>query len=263
MPSYYHIRITYPQGVGLPGAGIQFTTKQFYYEINLADTEVIFYSEKYQKGEDIFFDGVTLFNRRIEEFRIFLTNYNYIFSKEYIKDTYNKEGFNFLGQDVTRMFISRTPEPPKEENLINITREGIFFKGQQYDAFKVIRDLLDSATNNITIIDGYIDVNLLDMLESREKIKIKILTHSDRERAIKNAATKFNQQYHNLELRILDDYHDRFVIIDEKDFYHFGYSIKDLGKKSFMFSLIEEPTIIKAFKTQFSGDWAKAKQIQI
>jgi hypothetical protein len=263
MSSYYHIRIKYLIGEDSQFGGVKVHATTFYYEINLADTEVVKISDQYQKGEDIFFDGITLFNRRIEEIKIFSTTYSYfILSKKYIKTTF-KEGYDFSGQEVTRMFITRPPDHPKDENPLTITREGIFFKGQQYDSFKKIRDLLDSAESSIIVIDGYVDESILDILESRETVKIKILTHSDREKIIKTAGTKFNEQYHNLEIKILDDYHDRFVIIDDKDFYHFGASIKDLGKRSFMFSLIEEPKIINAFRAQFNEDWSKATEVKL
>ena len=262
MSSYYHIRIKYPTGEDYPWAGVKVHITTFYYEINLADTEVVKYSDQYQKGEDIFFDDRTLFNRRIEGIKIFSTTNIFNSSKKYIETTY-KEGYDFGGHEVTRTFITRPPDRPKDENPLTITREGIFFKGQQYDAFKQIRDILDTAKSSITIIDGYVNDSTLDLLESKGKIEIKILTFLNSEKEIKMAGTKFNQQYHNLKINLSDDYHDRFVIIDDKDFYHFGHTFKDLGSKGCMFSLIEEPKIISAFRTQFKEDWLKAKEVKL
>jgi hypothetical protein len=257
----YHIRIGYPIGEDSKFGGVKVHITTFYYEINLADTEVGKISDQYQKGEDIFFDGKALFNRRIEEIKIFSTPYICNLSKDFIKTTY-KEGYDF-GKEVTRMFITRPPDHPKDENPLTITREGIFFKGQQYDAFKQIRDILNSAKSSITIIDGYVDDIILNMLESKEKVKIKILTYPEREKSIKTAGTKFNEQYHNLEIRLSRDFHDRFVIIDDKDFYHFGASIKNLGERSFMFSLIEEPKIVEDLRTQLNEDWSKATEVKV
>jgi hypothetical protein len=263
MSPYYHIRIKYPISGDIQyGGGAKAHITTFYYEINLSDTEVIMISGQRQRGEDMFFDGIILFNKRIDEIKIFSTSFSYIFSKDYIKNTY-REGYDFGGNEVTRMFITRPPDTPKDENPITLNREGIFFKGQQYDAFKQIRDILDTAESSITIIDGYVNNSTLDLLESKEKIKIKILTFPKSVKEIKTAGTKFNAQYHNLQIKLSDGYHDRFVIIDDKDFYHFGHTFKDLGSKGCMFSLIEEPKIIEVFRTQFNEDWSKATEVKL
>lgn len=262
MSTYYHIRIKYSADEDSKYEGVKVHITNFYYEINLADIEVVKISTLYQKGEDIFFDGKTLFNRRIEEIKIFSTTYSYILLQNCVKTT-NKEGYDFLGPEVTRMFITRPPDIPKDENPLTITREGIFFKGQQYDAFKQIKNILDTAESSITIIDGYVNDGTLDLLISKEKIEIKILTFPKSEREIKTAGTKFNEQYHNLEIKLSEDYHDRFAIIDDKDFYHFGHTFKDLGSKGCMFSLIKEPKIIEALRTQLKEDWSKAKEVKL
>jgi hypothetical protein len=46
-------------------------------------------------------------------------------------------------------------------------------------------------------------------------------------------------------------------MIDGEDLYHFGASIKDAGKRAFMFSLIEEPFVIATIKEQFLGAWKR------
>lgn len=76
---------------------------------------------------------------------------------------------------------------------------------------------------------------------------------------LKTKAAEFNKQYGGLYIRTSKEFHDRFVIIDNTDFYHFGASIKDLGNKGFMFSRIEEPEIIKNLSSKLSQEWEKAK----
>ena len=65
----------------------------------------------------------------------------------------------------------------------------------------------------------------------------------------------FNRQFGNLEIRESREFHDRFVVIDDKAFYHFGHSIKDLGDRGCMFSRIEEQVVIDAFREKWSQVW--------
>ena len=44
---------------------------------------------------------------------------------------------------------------------------------------------------------------------------------------------KYNSQYPPIKIEIFKKSHDRFLIIDKKEVYHFGASLKDLGKKWF------------------------------
>ena len=55
---------------------------------------------------------------------------------------------------------------------------------------------------------------------------------------------KYKMQYKNVELIINNTFHDRFIIIDKKTLYHCGASFKDLGKKCFEISRIEDNDIL-------------------
>ncbi|HEY3162531.1 MAG TPA: hypothetical protein VGJ78_26415 [Vicinamibacterales bacterium] len=65
-----------------------------------------------------------------------------------------------------------------------------------------------------------------------------------------------------MSVRLSNVFHDRFLIVDRTDYYHFGASIKDLGKRGFMFSKIEEPAIISALSAQTSSVWQLRAQFQ-
>ncbi len=65
----------------------------------------------------------------------------------------------------------------------------------------------------------------------------------------------FNSQFGGLEIRISEEFHDRFIIIDEHIFYTMGASVKDAGKKTFMFAKISENFIIKTVKQKFAEEW--------
>lgn len=116
--------------------------------------------------------------------------------------------------------------------------EGVFFDGQIFDAYKFVIDLIKSATTSIVLIDNYCDESVLLMLSKRSKdVKAAIFTSKISEQ-FKLDLVKFNQQYEAIEINQYTKAHDRFLIIDQKDVYHIGASLKDLGKKWFAFSKI-------------------------
>ena len=251
--TYYHIRVKYKSGADF----------FFSYEINFADTSVAEISSKYERGEDLFFDGRVISNRRIAEIKVFETEDLIKKTSDYLKSMY-PGGYTFGGaREVTRFFIFSPPRLTIEEvPPLTVTREGVFFKGQQYDAYKRIRDILIKADESIVIIDGYVDESVLDMLESKnEGVEVKILTYPKSGRAIRAASDRFNRQYGNLQIRTSRDFHDRFVITDDRDIYHFGHSIKNLGDRGCMFSHIEEPMVIDLIRNEITRVWESARVI--
>ena len=127
-------------------------------------------------------------------------------------------------------------------------RQGVFYKGQIYDAFKLIRDIIHSADTSIIIIDNYADDSVLDMLtEKNSGVAVTIVSNKP-SRISKLAINKFNAQYPALDLLKSEDFHDRFIIIDDKKLYHIGASLKDAGKKCFALSLIEDEEYLKKTK---------------
>jgi hypothetical protein len=116
--------------------------------------------------------------------------------------------------------------------------EGIFFDGQIFDAYKFVVDLIKSAATSIVLVDNYCDDSVLLMLSKRSKnVKAEIYT-SKISKQLKLDLDKFNQQYEEIKINLYKKSHDRFLIIDQKDVYHIGASLKDLGKKWFAFSKI-------------------------
>jgi sugar-specific transcriptional regulator TrmB len=116
--------------------------------------------------------------------------------------------------------------------------QGIFFNGEIFDSYKFVVDLLKSAKKNIVLIDNYIDESILTLFTKiNKKIKVKIYTSINNK--IKLDVSKYNLQYNNIELIDFKKSHDRFLIIDNKEIYHIGASLKDLGKKWFAFSKID------------------------
>lgn len=115
-------------------------------------------------------------------------------------------------------------------------KQGIFYDGQVYDAYIFVSDLIKSANESIILIDNYVDDTVLTLLSKREaKVKATIYTKNITKQ-IELDLQKYNAQYPNIELKKFDSSHDRFLIIDAKEVYHIGASLKDLGKKWFAFS---------------------------
>lgn len=126
-----------------------------------------------------------------------------------------------------------------------IESQRIFFDGQIYDAYNLIIEIIKMAENKITIIDNYVDDSILEML-SKKKDNVEVVILTSNKSNIKNIdIQKFNKQYPTLKLAKTDRFHDRFIILDEKEMYHLGASIKDLGKKCFGINKIESGTIIE------------------
>ena len=117
-------------------------------------------------------------------------------------------------------------------------KQGIFYDGEVFDAYVFINDLLKLATNEIILIDNYIDETVFTLFSKYSNIKIKIYTKTI-SKQLKLDFQKYETQYKNIELFEFKNSHDRFLIIDKKEVYHLGASLKDLGKKWFAFSKFE------------------------
>ena len=135
-------------------------------------------------------------------------------------------------------------ELQNEENI----EQKIFFEGQIYDAYSLIIDIIKSANKKILIIDNYIDDSILKMLAKKNKeVEVVILT-SNKSNIQNLDVKKFNREYPRLKVAKTDKFHDRFIIIDNKELYHCGASIKDLGKKCFAITKIENREMVELIK---------------
>jgi hypothetical protein len=117
-------------------------------------------------------------------------------------------------------------------------RQGIFFDGQVFDAYTFVANIVKQAKQSIIVIDNYIDESVLLMLSKRSK-NVNATIYTQPGKQLDLDSKKHNQQYDKIEIKPLSKSHDRFIIIDEEGVYHFGASLKDLGKKWFAFSKME------------------------
>ncbi len=129
--------------------------------------------------------------------------------------------------------------------------QGIFFDGQIFDAYVFVCDLIKSAKKEIILIDNYIDESVLQLLTKRnKKVSVTIFTPKIT-KVLQQDITKHNAQHEKIKISTFAKSHDRFLIIDEQ-VYHFGASLKDLGKKWFAFSKmqISKETITKQLRVE-------------
>ncbi len=121
--------------------------------------------------------------------------------------------------------------------------QGIFFNGQVFDAYAFVSDLIRTAKKNIVLIDNYIDDTVLTHFTKRkEGVTLSIYTKNI-SKQLQLDVKKHNVQYPPVTVHRFKEAHDRFLIIDNEDVYHFGASLKDLGKKWFAFSKMDKNSI--------------------
>jgi len=121
--------------------------------------------------------------------------------------------------------------------------KGIFFDGQIFDAHKFFSDIIRTANISIILIDNYIDDSVLTLFGKRkENVKVTIFT-KEISKQLSMDLKKYNSQYPSIEVKEFKRSHDRFMIIDNREVYHFGASLKDLGKKWFAFSKFDKEAL--------------------
>lgn len=122
-----------------------------------------------------------------------------------------------------------------EDKSIKPNQE-VFFNGQIFDAYSFVSDLVRTAKKSIILIDNYVDDTVLTHFTKRKKRVMFTIFTQKISKQLELDVKKHNEQYPPIEIKIFKEAHDRFLIIDEKDVYHFGASLKDLGKKWFAVS---------------------------
>jgi hypothetical protein len=149
-------------------------------------------------------------------------------------------------QRLDTLEIKQLDTDKKIDNVLNAIeskeiqpKQGVFFDGQIFDAYKFVADLIRTAQESIILIDNYVDDSVLTILTKRRKnVRVTIFTKSISKQLALDVK-KYNEQYPPIEIKEFKNSHDRFIIIDNTTIYHFGASLKDLGKKWFAFSKMD------------------------
>jgi len=181
-------------------------------------------------------DGIISVGYRIKShaatlFRIWATRIlkDYILKGHAINQRFERIEHRVTETEKKIDFFVKTSLPPVE---------GIFFDGQTFDAYIFVSDLIKSAKKSITLIDNYVDESVLLLLSKRKKNVSATIYTSQILPQLQLDLQKHNAQYPSVIINTFNRSHDRFLFIDD-DVYHFGASLKDLGKKWFAFSKME------------------------
>jgi phage regulator Rha-like protein len=137
--------------------------------------------------------------------------------------------------------------------------QGVFYDGQLWDARALVLKLIGSAKRSIILIDNWATTETLDIFTKKRKgVKLTIFTseHYDKKHVphhkISDAdIATFNAQYPHFAVRYNESFHDRFLIVDDKELYLIGASLKDLGRKCFGFTKMDAGEIERIKKVAF------------
>ena len=137
-----------------------------------------------------------------------------------------------------------------DNRLVQIESENSYFsktiviyEGNTFDALAIMSDLMSKAKNNIVLIDPYTDTKTLNVLKNKGNTVSLLLFTSDRTKLSQLDIDSFNDNYGGLTIVINNDYHDRYLVIDDFIFYHLGSSINYLGNKFAQIDKIEDEDI--------------------
>ena len=162
------------------------------------------------------------------------------------------------GYAVNERFARLEQKVLKHEEQINLVLQtalppiqGVFYDGQLWDARALVLKLIQTAKRSIILIDNWATPETLDLLAKKGKgVKVTVFTseHYDKKHVPHHKISPadiatFNAQYPKLAVRCNEAFHDRFLIIDDKDVYLIGASLKDLGRKCFAFMKLDSGEI--------------------
>ena len=153
-------------------------------------------------------------------------------------------------------------------NAGDVPSQGVFYDGQLWDARALVLKLVAGAKRSLILIDNWATPEVLDLfVKKRKGVKVTVFTseHYDKKHVphhkISDAdVATFNAQYPKLAVRYNESFHDRFLIIDDKELYLIGASLKDLGRKCFAFTKLDAGEIRRIKKEVFGAAKVKGKQ---
>jgi prophage antirepressor-like protein len=189
------------------------------------------YNVEYYNLDMIISVGYRVNSKEATKFRQWATS----ILKEYIFN-----GYAINREKITQQRLSKLEDDVNiikkhiKNNALEV-KQGIFFDGETFDAYEFISNLIKKAQKSIKLIDNYIDEIVLTLFSKNQKISVTIYTKNF-SKQLKLDLKKYNSQYKQIKIKKFDNSHDRFLIIDDNEIYHFGASLKDLGKKWFAFS---------------------------
>lgn len=194
---------------------------------------------KYYNLDAILSVGYRVNSKRGTQFRIWANRV----LKEYLLKGYAINNRMNRIEDHVEKLSKKVNQIDLQINTHLIPTQGVFFDGQVFDAYELASKIIRSAKKKIVLIDNYINENTLTHLSKKSKgVKVYLLTRNI-SKQLQLDLQKANEQYGNFEAKTFTQSHDRFLIIDQKEVYHLGASLKDLGRKWFAFSKMDKSSV--------------------
>jgi hypothetical protein len=194
---------------------------------------------KYYNIDAVLSVGYRVNSVRATQFRIWATR----ILKEYLLKGYSLNNRMNRIEDNVQALSEKVNQIDLQINTHLIPTQGVFFNGQIFDAYELASRIIRSANKSIVLIDNYIDESTLTHLAKKQKgVKVLLLSKII-SKSLQLDVQKANEQYGNFELKTFTQSHDRFLIVDHKEVYHLGASLKDLGRKWFAFSKLETKSV--------------------
>lgn len=128
----------------------------------------------------------------------------------------------------------------------------IISDGEMFDALVLITKMIETAYSSIVLMDPYVDATSLSFFKSKnEETSLTIIT-SSRANVGRRELASFSNSYGNVQIKIDDKCHDRYLILDNELFYHLGCSINYIGKRLSQITLIKDEFVIDALKKRIN-----------
>jgi hypothetical protein len=183
--------------------------------------------------------GYRVKSKQGTQFRIWANN----ILKEYLLKGYAINNRMNRLEDNLEVLNNKVDNIGLQINTHLIPTQGVFFDGQVFDAYELASKIIRSAKHSIVLIDNYMNENTLTHLTKKNKEVSVLLLSKTVSKQLTLDVEHANKQYGGFELKPFTKSHDRFLIIDSKEVYHLGASLKDLGKKWFAFSKVEVKSV--------------------
>jgi hypothetical protein len=197
------------------------------------------YKTKYYNLDVIISIGYRVKSKQGTQFRIWANK----ILKDYLLKGYAINNRMNRLEDNVETIANKINQIELQINTHLIPTQGVFFDGQVFDAYALTSKIIKTAKQSIVLIDNYIDETTLTHLAKKKKeVQVFLLTKKI-SKALELDVKKANEQYGDFTIKTFTQSHDRFLIIDNKEVYHIGASLKDLGKKWFAFSKMDKHSV--------------------
>lgn len=180
--------------------------------------------------------------------------------KEYLLRGYAiNEGRTLVTKDNYLNLVNRVDSIDKRVNTIETAEKHRFVEdvllldNQMFDAIVLITKMIETAHKSIILIDSYVDAISLSFFKNKNKDLDLIIVTSSRANIGRREVASFIERYGNLEIKIDDKCHDRYLIIDNELFYHLGCSINYIGKRLSQITLVKDEYIVDALKKRIGS----------